>query len=354
VRPLDRVRSIKVKLGALILIALAMTLVVNEVGLRLDVKASSRWLLAALLSLALVQLLAHGMTSPLREMASAAETMAGGDYSRRVRATSQDEVGELARAFNRMATDLSAVDAQRRRLVADVSHELRTPLAALQAVLENLVDGVAPPDPQTFETALAQTQRLGRLVTQLLDLSQLESGVVPLERRRTQLALLLDQAVREAEVAGRDVEFVTAVEPPGLAANVDPERIHQVLANLLDNATRHSPAGGTVTVRAVGTRRGVRLSVEDSGPGIPAADRERVFERFARSDSSRTGRDGGGGLGLSIARWVVDLHGGAIRAEPASALSSSMGPGCRMVVELPESPDVPPNATDETPEVQHP
>ena len=349
-RPLDRVRSIKVKLGALILVALAMTLVVNEVGLRLDVRASSRWLLAALLSLGLVQLLAHGMTSPLREMASAAETMAGGDYSFRVHATSQDEVGELARAFNRMATDLSAVDAQRRRLVADVSHELRTPLAALQAVLENLADGVAPPDPQTFETALAQTQRLGRLVTQLLDLSQLESGVVPLERRRTQLALLLHQAVREVEVTGRDVEVVSSVEPADLFANVDPERIHQVLANLLDNATRHSPPGGTVTVRAVGVRRGVRLSVEDEGPGIPAADRERVFERFARSDSSRTARDGGGGLGLSIARWVVDLHGGSIRAEPASAPSSTR-PGCRMVVEL---PDVLPNAPDETPEGQHP
>jgi len=131
-RPLDRVRSIKTKFGAVILAAVAMTLVLNEVGLALNVSIKARWLLAALLSLGLVQLLARGMTSPLREMASAARAMARGDYSRRVTVTSRDEVGELARAFTSMATDLAAVDAERRRLVADVSHELRTPLAALR------------------------------------------------------------------------------------------------------------------------------------------------------------------------------------------------------------------------------
>nr|MDQ3612541.1 HAMP domain-containing protein [Actinomycetota bacterium] len=156
-RPLDRVRSIKVKFGAVILAAVAMTLVLNEVGLALNVSIKARWLLAALLSVGLVQLLARGMTSPLREMAAAARAMARGDYSRRVTVSSRDEVGELARAFTTMATDLAAVDAERRRLVADVSHELRTPLAALQALLENLADGVAAPDPETFETALAQT-----------------------------------------------------------------------------------------------------------------------------------------------------------------------------------------------------
>jgi signal transduction histidine kinase len=331
-RPLDRVRSIKVKFGGVILVAVAMTLLVNEIGLALDIAATARWLLAAALSLALVQLLAHGMTSPLREMAAATEAMAGGDYSTRVHATSRDEVGELARAFTRMAADLSEVDAQRRRLVADVSHELRTPIAALQALLENLADGVATPDPQTFETALAQTKRLGRLVTQLLDLSRLESGVVPLERRRTPLAPLLDQAVREAEVADRDVT-VTARVDPQLTAYVDAERIHQVLANLLDNATRHSPPGSAVELSAGRTPSGVALAVTDAGPGIPAADRERVFERFARVDDARSGGAGGTGLGLAIARWVVDLHGGTIRVE-----SAEPGPGCRVVVELPGVP----------------
>ncbi len=334
-RPLDRVRSIKVKFGAVIVAAVAMTLVLNEVGLALDVSPVSRWAAAVLLSLAMVLLLARGMTSPLREMAAAAGQMARGDYSRQVHVSSRDEVGELARAFTQMATDLAAVDAERRRLVADVSHELRTPIAALQAVLENLADGVTPPDPATFETALSQTRRLGRLVEQLLDLSRLESGVVPLERRRTALAGLVEQSVREAEVTGRDVVLRSEVLPPDLAATVDPERLHQVLANLLDNATRHSPPGGLVTVTAGRTPHGLRLAVQDGGSGIAAEDRERVFERFARVDAARSG--GGSGLGLSITRWVVDLHGGTVRAEPVDPASPS--PGCRVVVELPDRPE---------------
>ena len=333
-RPLDRVRSIKVKFGGVILVAVAMTLVVNEVGLLLDVQATTRVVVAALLALALVQLLAVGMTSPLREMAAAAGAMARGDYSRTVTASSRDEVGELARAFTRMATDLAAVDAERRRLVADVSHELRTPLAALQAMLENLADGVTAPDPATFETALAQTRRLGRLVEQLLDLSRLESGVAPLAPRRTGLAELVDQAVREAGFAAPAVRLEQDVRPPDLAVVVDPERLNQVLANLLDNAVRHSPPDGAVRVCAERTPAGVRLSVEDDGPGIPEGDRERVFERFARPDAARTG--GGSGLGLAITRWVVDLHGGAVHVEPALS-----PPGCRVVVELPDRPEPP-------------
>src|SRR5262245_5934456 len=128
------------------------------------------------LALLTTQILAHGMTRPLREMTAAARAMARGDYTRRVRATSRDEVGELARAFNLMASDLAAADQHRREVIANVSHELRTPISALQAVLENVVDGVAEPDPATMRTALAQTQRLGRLVSELLDLSRIDAG----------------------------------------------------------------------------------------------------------------------------------------------------------------------------------
>ena len=171
-RPLDRLPSIKVKLGVVI--------VATVFGHRRRARArqagrprpAARSLLAAVIALVLVQFLARGMTSPLREMAAAATAMARGDYGRRVRATSRDEVGELARAFNAMAAELGDADRMRRELVANVSHELRTPLGALQALLENLADGVEPPDPAALRTALAQTERLGRLVTQLLDLSQ--------------------------------------------------------------------------------------------------------------------------------------------------------------------------------------
>ena len=164
-----------------IVATVAGTVLVLALGRRAGLDLEWRVLLAAALGLFMVQFLARGMTSPLRDMAAAASAMARGDYDRRVRATSRDEVGELARAFNAMAADLADVERMRRDLVANVSHELRTPIGALQALLENLADGVEPTDPAALRTALAQTERLGRLVEQLLDLSRLESGKLALE-----------------------------------------------------------------------------------------------------------------------------------------------------------------------------
>ena len=155
-RPLDRLTSIKAKLGAVIVIAVTVTVVTVVLGSRSDLSIIARGAIAGSLSLLMVQVMARGMTSPLREMAAAARAMAAGDYGRRVTATSRDEVGELARAFNRMAGELAEVDRMRRDLVANVSHELRTPITALRAVLENLVDGVEPPDPATLQTLLRQ------------------------------------------------------------------------------------------------------------------------------------------------------------------------------------------------------
>ncbi len=156
-RPLDGLPSIKFKLGAVIIAAVAVTVVVVDAGVRAGVAPVLSALGAGCLSIGMVQLLARGMTSPLREMAAAAGRMARGDWSQRVRDTSADEVGDLARAFNAMAAELAEVDRMRRDLVANVSHELRTPIAALQALLENLADGVEPPDPAALRTALAQT-----------------------------------------------------------------------------------------------------------------------------------------------------------------------------------------------------
>jgi signal transduction histidine kinase len=256
--------------------------------------------------------------------------MARGDYGRRVRATSRDEVGDLARAFNAMATELGDADRQRRELVANVSHELRTPLGALQALLENLVDGVEPPDPAALRTALAQTERLGRLVAQLLDLSRLESGALEVQHVSFDTRALLEQAARECALGDRPVRLKVQVEPGDLQATGDPERLHQVVANLLDNAVRHSPPEGRVWLTAHGATAGrTTIVVADEGPGIPVDEAERVFERFHRTDAARATRDGGTGLGLAIARWIVDAHGGVIRAE------SREPRGCRMVVEIP-------------------
>jgi signal transduction histidine kinase len=334
VRPLDRLSSIKVKFGVVIVATVWGTVIVLAVGHRLGLSFPLRVLTASLASLAIVQFLARGMTSPLREMAAAASAMARGDYDRRVRATSRDEVGELARAFNAMAADLADVDRMRKELVANVSHELRTPLGALQALLENLADGVEPPGEAALRTALFQTERLGRLVEQLLDLSRLESGTLTLQEEPFDVRELLEQATRECAIgevfSSHPVWLKVTVQPGDLLANGDPERMHQVIANLLENAVRHSPADGRVWLSAHAATDGVTtIEIADEGPGIPAGERERVFERFHRVDAARASRDGGTGLGLAIARWIVDAHGGTI------AVRERDPRGCRVVVELP-------------------
>nr|WP_042198412.1 HAMP domain-containing sensor histidine kinase [Kibdelosporangium sp. MJ126-NF4]CEL23387.1 Osmosensitive K+ channel histidine kinase KdpD [Kibdelosporangium sp. MJ126-NF4]CTQ96877.1 Osmosensitive K+ channel histidine kinase KdpD (EC 2.7.3.-) [Kibdelosporangium sp. MJ126-NF4] len=310
-RPLDPIRSIKLKIGLLIVGAGGTAL--TYFWLRLNWLPTYTSIIAITIGVVTSQFLAHGMTRPLREMTAAARAMARGDYTRRVRATSRDEVGELARAFNTMAADLAAADQQRRDLIANVSHELRTPISALRAVLENVVDGVAEPDPATLRTALSQTERLGRLVSELLDLSRVDAGVTPLHREYFELSPMLDEVTAEVAVTGREARFVMDVRPGKVFA--DRARLHQVIWNLLDNAVRHGPRGSDVVVvsRPVGDG-GAVIEVRDQGPGIAPADRERVFERFTRGE--RAG--GGTGLGLAIARWVIDLHGGEISVvEPA-------------------------------------
>ena len=331
-RPLDPVRSIKLKLGILLVSSGAAGL--SYFWLQIGGIPPVTSAIAIGLALATSQVLAHGMTQPLREMTAAARAMARGDYSRRVRATSRDEVGELATAFNLMAADLAAADQQRREMIANVSHELRTPISALQGVLENLVDGVAEPDPATLRTALTQTERLGRLVTELLDLSRIEAGAQPLRLAILDVADLLADVVAEAEVmavgAGRDVRLDAFTRPDAARVVADRGRLCQVLVNLLDNATRHSPPGGVVTVIAYRNGAGMTIDVSDEGPGIAPADRARIFERFTRGERA-TG--GGTGLGLAIARWAMDLHGGTI-----TAVDPPGGRGCCVRLTLPDIP----------------
>ncbi|WP_320068974.1 ATP-binding protein [Micromonospora sp. RTGN7] len=335
-RPLDPIRSIKVKLGVLLVLsgASGLSYFWYAIGWLPTMTSATAIGLALLTS----QVLAHGMTSPLREMTAAAGAMARGDYSRRVRATSRDEVGELAQAFNKMAADLSAADQRRRELIANVSHELRTPITALRGVLENLVDGVAPTEPAALRTALAQTERLGHLVADLLDLSRLDAGVVPLRRVWIDVADFLDEAVEHAAATavgvGRDVRFRLNPPPTPLTVHADPGRLHQVFANLLDNAARHSPTGGTVLVDVESRDGELRFEVSDEGEGIPLSERSRVFERFTRGDRSG---GGGTGLGLAIARWVVELHGGTIAILDPHPAPTGLHPGCRIRVSLPTS-----------------
>jgi signal transduction histidine kinase len=329
VNPLQRIRSIKVKLSIVIVAAVVVTLVVNEIGLALNFRAGFRAGVAAIIALGMVQLMARGMTSPLRSMERAATAMASGDLTERVSASSADEVGRLAVAFNHMADELAAEDQHRRDLIANVSHELRTPISALRATLENVVDGVVAPEPPLLRTMLAQTERLQRLVTQLLDLSRLETGGTPIHLQRFPAVDLLDAVADEAALHSPDLAFDVRIDPVDLVIDGDPERLHQVVANLVENAARFAPDDTAVVLSARRTDAHVVLEVVDHGPGIPDESLVRVFERFYRTDEARSADAGGSGLGLAIARWIVELHGGTIRAEQV------VPHGCRMVVTLP-------------------
>nr|WP_232109767.1 ATP-binding protein [Streptomyces buecherae] len=347
-RPLDPYRSVKAALGALVIVSVIITTLLVFVAVRSETELRIITIFSIIASLLVTQFVAHGLTAPLDEMTEVTQAMAHGNYTRRVRAAGRrDEFGALAASFNRMAADLEAVDRHRKELVANVSHELRTPIAALRAVLENVVDGVSEADPETMRTALKQTERLGRLVEQLLDLSRLDNGVVPLHARSFEVWPYLAGILKEASMASGaraatagssgvhargDVHLHLDVSPLDLTATADTERLHQVVANLIDNAIKHSPRRGRVTVRARGDEmpQSLVLEVLDEGPGIPEAERHRVFERFNRGgpEHKGPGSDGGTGLGLAIARWAVDLHGGRIGVAESPR-------GCRIQVTLP-------------------
>ncbi|NGN66348.1 HAMP domain-containing histidine kinase [Streptomyces sp. A7024] len=357
-KPIDPFRSLKAALSGLVMVSVIIATLLVFVAIRSSTELRIATIFSLIAALLITQFVAMRLTSPLDEMTEVTSAMAHGDYTSRLSTDRRDEFGELAVAFNRMAGDLEAADRHRKELVANVSHELRTPIAALRAVLENVVDGVSAADPDTMRTALRQTERLGRLVEQLLDLSRLDSGVVPLRARRFEVWPYLSGVLKEAGLKQgaygpvgpglhgaldapnprqrprRDVSLHLDVAPPGLTAKADTERLHQVVANLIDNAVKHSPPHGRVTVRARGGESpdGLELEVLDEGPGIPEAEWHRVFERFTRGtqqpEPQGPGRDGGTGLGLAIARWAVDLHGGRIGVAESPR-------GCRIRVTLP-------------------
>lgn len=328
--PLLGLTSIRTKLAVLVGASILVTALVGTLWVDAGIPL---WLgLPATIMLALVvsRWLATGTTTPLLEMTQAADRMARGDYGARITTTGRDEVGTLARAFTTMARDLEQGEEHRRRLVATVAHELRTPLSAQRALLENLVDGVTAPSDAALGRALAQSERLSSLVADLLDLSRPDGGV-PLTPSTVVVADLLDSAVGEASLQGREVTLVTDVEPSDLTVTGDRARLAQVTANLLDNAVRHSPSGGTVTVAAHREGDQWSLTVTDEGAGLSPERAERLFHRFGSG-----GDEGGGtGLGLAIAAWVADMHGGTIRA------LTSDETGARLQMTLPTAPPAP-------------
>ena len=305
--------------------------------------------LGALLAALIVSAyLAARFTLPLRRLGEATRLIGAGDLSGRVPAaeleSSYSEVAELARQFNVMADrleesiDLIRRDRDRSRdFLADVSHELRTPLAALRMHVE-LLQGRAGDDPTTraefLATSRSQLDRMDWLAQNLLELSKLESGLLRLDLRPEDLRSTVESAVQQADPAAerRGVNLELRLPASPVRVRHDPQRIGQVVANLVGNAIKFSPAGGEVTVEVAPHRDGARLVVRDTGVGIDASEIPHIFERFYRGSRANEARGSGSGLGLAIAKSIVDMHGGRI------AVESRVGVGTTMTVTLPRAP----------------
>lgn len=291
-------------------------------------------LLAALTAALAVSIYATGRIGrSVAGVASAASDVAGGHYDTRVPQPGLGtEFDELALAFNAMAGRLGSVEQTRRRLLADLAHEMRTPLSTLDAYLEGLEDGVAELDADTAAVLRAQTRRLGRLAEDISAVSRAEerrlelhpAPMVPGQLAAAAVAAAADRYSSKGVHLGTD----TAADLP--TVRVDEERIGQVLSNLLDNALRHTPAGGTVTLSARRSGNNVELAVTDTGDGIPAEHLPHVFERFYRVDAARDLAHGGSGIGLAIAKSLVEAHGGRITAS-----SAGHGRGAAFTLRLP-------------------
>jgi two-component system OmpR family sensor kinase/two-component system sensor histidine kinase BaeS len=268
---------------------------------------------------------------------AAADAVAEGNLSARVPvpAHGPDAFTNLVASFNRMAEELERADEKRRRLTADIAHELRNPLHIIQGNLEGILDDVYEPTDDHVMATLEETRLLARLVDDLRTLSLAEAGQLPLRNEPVDVAeLLVDVRTSfsgQTEAAGLDLRVDIERDPPTIVGDVG--RLQQVLSNLVGNALRHTPAGGSIILCAQSTEQGVRIVVQDTGEGIPAEDLPYIFDRFWRGDRARChGRGAGSGLGLAIARQLVEAHGGQIDVE------SEMGEGTTFVVDLPREP----------------
>jgi signal transduction histidine kinase len=290
-------------------------------------------LAASLVAVVLSLFFSRRVVAPLRAMTAASQRIADGHYDERVLVMGTDELAQLAARFNQMAVKLEQVESMRRRLIGDVSHELRTPLTAIKGSMEGLIDGILPPEAATYEQIHAEADRLNHLVDDLQELSRVEAGAYELDLRPVNIASVLQIVTKRLapQFEARKISLDLRLAPALPLVRADEDRAVQVLTNLAGNALQYTPEGGRVSISAERFDDEIRISVRDTGIGIPPEHLGHVFDRFYRVDKSRSRQAGGGsGIGLTIARALVEAQHGRLWAE-----SDGEGRGTTLAFTLP-------------------
>ena len=283
-------------------------------------------------------LISRQVVAPVQAMMAASWHIAEGHYEERVRVAGnipnqeQDELGRLALSFNQMADRLEHIESMRRQLIGDVTHELRTPLTTIKGSMEGLMDGVLPTNAETYSQIYREADRLQRLVNDLQELSRVEAGAYDLHLQTTSVKALVDSTIVRlgSQFLEKGVSISTQISLDLPSIKVDEDRIGQVLLNRVGNALQYTPSGGSVQISATGGPTQVQIAIADTGVGIPPEHLPHVFTRFYRVDKSRSRTGGGSGIGLTIAKHLVEAHGGSIWVE-----SPGVGKGSSFIFTLP-------------------
>jgi len=272
---------------------------------------------AVVVALLIGLLLARNLTKPLQALTDAAQNITRGNLDQQVEVTSRDEIGQLGTAFNSMSREVARVNQQRRQMTADIAHDLRTPLTVISGYIESMRDGVLAPTPERLDLIYSEIGRLQRMVADLRMLSQADAGELVLNPQMVEPAALLAHAaeVYQHSVSQQGVTLKVQLEESIPPLRLDEARMQQVLDNLVSNALRYTPSGGSIVLAACNRKGGVEISVSDTGSGIAAEDLPRIFDRFQRGDRSRHSEGNESGLGLAIVKALVKAHKGTIIAE---------------------------------------
>ena len=286
-----------------------------------------------IIAVPLVFAVSRRILRPVTALTDAAHRMQAGELDVRVDDRGRDEVADLARAFNRMAARLAETERLRKQMVSDVAHELRSPVTNLRCTLESIQDGLAVADRAAIDALHDETLFLQRLIADLEDLSRADAGQLAMRHERVDLGETIRRAAAATVMPSHGVDLRVDVAAGVAAVSGDPDRLEQIFRNLLSNAARHTPAGGSIIVTAQAVRTDVEVTVSDTGAGIDPTHLPHVFDRFYRADESRARATGGAGLGLAIVRQLVAAHGGTVTAD-----SAGVGKGATFVVTLPIAP----------------